>query len=649
MVGENYVPAILSGLFILVASWIVFFGGYRWLCIAKKTLRRDLKALRLATFILPKLLLAKLKNETVVSMFRANVKNYPHKVMLIDCDSGATWTFKQVEERSNQIANYFLSEGYQKGDSVALFMENSPHYIIIWLGLAKIGVVSALINFNLKNQGLVHTIKLAKSRAIIFGSTLESKIFDIQEEICMTDQNASVKLYRSSSAEPKDANANEQGFIKEARDFNQVVDEHSISQEPQSVRLNGSDVLCYMYTSGTTGLPKAAVIKHRRQIAVSMALNGIVGFSPDEVVYTYLPLYHAIGLQLAMGITIFGGATNVVRKKFSASNFWKDCEKYRVSAAPYIGEIARYLSATPRGPHDTQHQVKTVFGNGLRPNIWPDFKKRFNIDRIVEIYGSTEGNAIMINFDNTVGAIGFTSVIVPQWIIELILPNAIVKVDNVTGELIRDPITGFCVKCGPDEPGELVAKVIRGNMVSDFGGYSCKDESSKKIANNVFAQGDVYFRSGDLLSQDELGYRYFKDRKGDTFRWQGENVSTAEVENVLSSSLGISELTCYGVEVPGYEGRAGMVALAVNEIDLEEVAKTVGRELPPYARPRFIRLTQTLDMTSTFKVLKTKLQQEGFDPRKTSDKIYYFDSRFSKYLLTTDESYSAISSGNMKI
>jgi solute carrier family 27 fatty acid transporter 1/4 len=189
--------------------------------------------------------------------------------------------------------------------------------------------------------------------------------------------------------------------------------------------------------------------------------------------------------------------------------------------------------------------------------VWQQFVDRFSIQQVNEFYGSTEGNCSVVNFSNKVGAVGFVSVLMPS-----ALPLGLVKVDPDTLEPERDPTTGLCLPCRPGEPGELVGSVQRGHPVRDFQGYTDREATKKKLIMDVWRKGDLGFRSGDILTMDALGWLSFRDRAGDTFRWKGENVSTMEVEAVVSAAVGLaSDCVAYGVAVPGTDGRAGMVAI----------------------------------------------------------------------------------------
>lgn len=305
--------------------------------------------------------------------------------------------------------------------------------------------------------------------------------------------------------------------------------------------------------------------------------------------------------------------------------------------------MARYILATGASENDRKHRVRLIFGNGLRPQIWPQFVERFNIAKVGEFYGATEGNANIMNHDNTVGAIGFISRILPQ-----IYPISIIRADPDTGEPIRDA-NGLCQLCQPNEPGVFIGKIIKGNPSREFLGYVDEKASAKKIVKDVFRKGDMAFLSGDLLVADEKGYLYFKDRTGDTFRWKGENVSTSEVEAQVSNVAGYKDTVVYGVSIPNTEGRAGMAAIfdPDKQVDLNEFAKNISKVLPAYAKPQFLRFLTKIDLTGTFKLRKVDLQKEGYDPSVITDELYYQTSK-GKYELLTKDIYDKISRNEMR-
>nr|XP_055126895.1 long-chain fatty acid transport protein 4 isoform X2 [Symphalangus syndactylus] len=351
------------------------------------------------------------------------------------------------------------------------------------------------------------------------------------------------------------------------------------------------------------------------------------------------------GNIVGIGQCLLHGMTVVIRKKFSASRFWDDCIKYNCTIVQYIGELCRYLLNQPPREAENQHQVRMALGNGLRQSIWTNFSSRFHIPQVAEFYGATECNCSLGNFDSQVGACGFNS-----RILSFVYPIRLVRVNEDTMELIRGP-DGVCIPCQPGEPGQLVGRIIQKDPLRRFDGYLNQGANNKKIAKDVFKKGDQAYLTGDVLVMDELGYLYFRDRTGDTFRWKGENVSTTEVEGTLSRLLDMADVAVYGVEVPGTEGRAGMAAVAspTGNCDLERFAQVLEKELPLYARPIFLRLLRELHKTGTYKFQKTELRKEGFDPAIVKDPLFYLDARKGRYVPLDQEAYSRIQAGEEKL
>lgn len=510
-------------------------------------------------------------------------------------------------------------------------MENRPEFVGIWLGLSKIGVIVPLINTNLRQKSLLHSIVIANCKGVIYGEGL----IDAVEEIS-TQLSDDISLYQFNDVANK-------GCKRSIQDLTTLLCDSPKDEPAITEKVGHHDKLLYIYTSGTTGLPKAAVITHARFVFIVAGITYTQGFRSDDIFYTPLPLYHTAGGCMSIGQAILFGATVVIRKKFSASGYFPDCEKYKCTVSQYIGEMCRYVLSTPPSASDKNHRLRMVFGNGLRPQIWPQFVERFNIPKVAEFYGATEGNANIVNVDNTVGAIGFVSRILP-----VVYPISIIKADPVTGDPIRGP-NGLCQICEADEPGVFVGKIVPGNPSRAFLGYVDKKASDKKIVYDVFKKGDSAFLSGDILVADERGYLFFKDRTGDTFRWKGENVSTSEVEAQVSNEAGYRDCVVFGIEIPNMDGRAGMAAILDHEktLDLNVVADGLKKSLPAYARPVFIRLLSKVDMTGTYKLKKLDLQKDGYNPSTIDDAIYYLNSK-GTYDLLTPTVYEQISKGEVR-
>uniref|UniRef100_A0A8C7MW10 Very long-chain fatty acid transport protein n=1 Tax=Oncorhynchus kisutch TaxID=8019 RepID=A0A8C7MW10_ONCKI len=623
----------------LAAGFGVFLGtgGWKYLYIVVRTAKRDLNGLYVLLRVKIALWHHLRRNSNIPSIFAQTVKQHPNKPALIYDATGETWTFTQLDLLSNAVAQWALAQGWAPGDVVALFMESRPLQVALWLGLAKVGVEAALINFNLRRDALLHCVGVSVSRGIVFGAELAGAMLEVSSSL-------SPSMVRFCTGELSvDCLAS-----LAAQNLDYILASAPTLPPPSCIppkSFNGEYRLFYIYTSGTTGLPKAAIVVHSRYYRIAAFGYHAFRMRQDDIIYDCLPLYHSAGNIMGVGQCLINGLTVVVKKKFSASRFWEDCIKHNCTVVQYIGEICRYLLSQPVRPSEKGHRVRLAVGNGLRPSVWEAFTERFCVAQVGEFYGATECNCSIANMDGKVGACGFNSRILPN-----VYPIRLMKVDEETTALVRDR-HGLCVPCRPGEPGLLVGRINQQDPLRRFDGYANQDATRKKIANNVFKKNDSAYLSGDVLVMDELGYMYFRDRSGDTFRWRGENVSTTEVEGTLSGLLGQADVAVYGVSVPDVEGKAGMAAIAdpTGTFDCDVFLREVQQALPPYARPVFLRISPQVDTTGTFKIQKTRLQREGYDPRLSTDQIYFLNSRAGRYEAVNEELHSAIVEGRMAL
>ncbi len=513
-------------------------------------------------------------------------------------------SFAQMNARANQVAHAALEAGLKQGDVVALLMLNRPEYVVTWLGLAKAGIVTALINTTATGDVLAHALRQVNVRGLIVGS-------ELVEAVAALPKDALPELVWEQSETGADRSPH--GF----GDLNAAMAAASDGNPDEALRagLTMADTLYMIFTSGTTGLPKAAKMSHMRFLNAGEMMAGLMQFGEGDTFYCMLPLYHGAGGMVVPSVSLATGRPFVLRRKFSRSGFWPDVRRHHITATYYIGEIVRYLLASPPSPDDRDHGLRMMCGAGMKPDVWVAFQERFGIEHVYEGLGSTEANFGITNADNRVGSVG-----------RLPYPQAsnirILKYDVETGEHVRDA-AGQPVLAAPHEVGELIAEVLGGTGVGGFfEGYTSPEATEAKLMRNLFREGDVWFRSGDLVRFDEDDYFFFVDRVGDTFRWKSENVSTAEVETVLSGYEGPSVVNVYGVAIPGTEGRAGMVALTYPEntaFDPMGFYAYARDHLASYAVPVFVRLTDAAEMTSTFKLKKVQLQREGYDPAAVND------------------------------
>jgi fatty-acyl-CoA synthase len=528
---------------------------------------------------------------------------------LIGGSGSMTWG--ALDEYANRVAQWALSEGLGRGDVVGFSMENRPEYVAIWLGLSRVGVISALFNTNLSGDSLAHCVREAAPRHWIVG-----------EELLEAAETALPELEKPPKCFVSGPSGSTGRGAGEHEDFDALLLAASPAPVPKEVRepLRSGDGLCLIYTSGTTGMPKAARISHGKAITVGMGGKIAQDLTTSDRVYCCLPLYHSAGGLMAVGAALFAGGALVIAKRFSATRFWSDCTQNDVTSIQYIGELCRYLLNSPEHPDERRHSIRTALGNGLRPEVWPAFQKRFAIPKIVEFYGATEGNTALVNFDGKVGAVGQMPAFLRK-----IAGIEILRFDIESEEVLRNE-DGTCQRAAVGEAGEFAVKISK---TTRFEGYTNPEATEKKILRDVFKKGDAYFRSGDLLRLDEEGYFYFVDRIGDTFRWKGENVATSEVSEVLSVEQGVHEANVYGVAIEGMDGRAGMAALVTDaSFDLGSLGRRIVADLAFYARPVFIRLLPEMEITGTFKHRKVDLVREGFDPETVPDPVFYLNPDF---------------------
>ncbi|WP_439815194.1 long-chain-acyl-CoA synthetase [Zavarzinia sp. CC-PAN008] len=569
---------------------------------------------------------------TLVEVWEGVIDRHRDRLAIISDE--ASYTYRDYEEHANRYANWALAQGWKRGDVVALLMENRPEYLFAWLGLAKAGLTSALINTNLMGQPLAHSLTVANAKAIIVGAELADNLAAVIPQI-----GGGIPVYQTGAG----------GVLRPVwNDLDAALAAQSTARPDKAKRagLTNDDKLFYIYTSGTTGLPKAANISHYRALRMVHAFAVTADATPQDRMYCVLPLYHSAGGICAMGTVLSVGGALIVRRKFSASAFWSDAVRHQATLFQYIGELCRYLLNAPSVPEERQHRIRRAIGNGLRPDIWEPFQRRFGIKSIAEFYGATEGNIAMVNVNGQVGAVGR----IPGYL-DKIFNVKLVRFDVEAQKPVRGA-DGFCIACAPGEVGEALGKIETdpSKPLGRFEGYTSQEESDRKILRDVFEKGDAWFRSGDLLRRDEDNNFFFVDRIGDTFRWKGENVATSEVSEVISTYPGVQEANVYGVHVPGRDGRAGMVALVAEPgIDLAGLRQHIERNLPAYARPLFVRLLPQMDSTGTFKQRKVELVQDGFDPARISDPLLFLPPDAQEFEALNAPLYGRIVDGSIRL
>jgi len=518
---------------------------------------------------------------------------------------------------SNRYAHALKRRGIGHGDVVSLMMENRIEFLAVLVAISKLGAITSLINTNLRGRPLTHCVTVTQSKACIFGEELSDAIAEVKADMSLRE--GSDYLFVADHDKTPAPNW--------AADLSAEASAAATSNPPETQRVKLGDNATFIFTSGTTGLPKAAVMSQRRFLATgATSCKAALKSKETDRLYLCLPLYHGTGLIVGFGSTLWSGSSMFIRRRFSASNFLKEAREYNTNCFVYIGELCRYLMTQPERADDADNPLLRIVGNGLRPDVWLKFKRRFGIKRIAEFYGASEGNAAFMNLLNKDCTVGMTSNTI-----------ALVRYDVDADEIIRDA-SGHCIPVEPGEPGLLLAEI---NTTQVFEGYTNADATEKKIVRNALAPGDAWFNSGDLIREVHVGFTagqkhyQFVDRVGDTFRWRSENVSTNEVGEIINQHPAVQFCNVYGVAIPNADGRAGMAAITLTtgqtELDLEDFSTFVARELPSYARPVFLRIRPEMEVTGTFKLMKGDLRKDGYDTSAIEDPLFVLKPSHAVY------------------
>jgi fatty-acyl-CoA synthase len=519
-------------------------------------------------------------------------------------------TYRHANETANRYAAVLADRGVRRGQVVGIMLRNSPDAVLAMLAVVKCGAVAGMLNYHQRGEVLAHSVGLLDATVLVAESDLVKDIVD-------------------SGAEVAD--------LLTVENLAELADGKPAGNPPSASQVQAKDPAFYIFTSGTTGHPKASVMTHQRWLRALAAFGGLaLRLRGTDTLYCALPLYHNNALTVALSSVVNAGGTLALGKSFSASKFWDEVREMEATAFVYIGELCRYLLNQPPRDADRAHKIRVIAGNGLRPEIWDEFTRRFGIGRVAEFYAASEGNTAFINIFNIPKSTGINP-----------MPLAYVEYDPETGEPVRGS-DGRVRRVPSGQPGLLISPVTR---LAPFDGYTDAAATEKKLVRNAFKDGDVWFNTGDVMNPQGMGHAAFADRLGDTFRWKGENVATTEVEAALAADRSVEECAVFGVEVPDTGGRAGMAAIKLRggtQFDGKALAETLHRKLPPYAVPLFVRIVKSLETTSTFKSRKVDLRNEAYGAPPSegiADPLYVLRGREEGYVSFYEDYPAEVAAG----
>ena len=562
-------------------------------------------------------------------LFQTTAAKYPQKSAIV-CE-GQELNWSELNTLTNQFAHSLKQQGVTRGDCVAVLIENRTELLCSIFALAKIGATAGLINTGLTDRPLAHCISTVNSKKCLIGQELLSSVEGVKDNLELADKDYLwVQDHQIDQAAPA-----------WATDFSATLADMPTDNHPETEDIAAGEIALYIFSSGTTGLPKPAIVYHRKIMSAAKPYS-TVGFhaKPSDRMYICLPLYHATGFLLGIGSCLHSGASMFLRRRFSATQFWPEVQKYRTTLFVYVGELCRYLAMAPECPEEKNNPLKTMLGNGLRPDVWDMFRNRFGVKRITEIYGSSEGNVTFLNILNKDSTIGTGSVVV-----------MLVKYDIENDEIVLDK-NGKVIEVEEGEAGLMLGQI---DDRYKFDGYKNADATNDKILTDLREPGDRWFNTGDLIRKIDVGFAMgmphyqFVDRVGDTFRWRAENVSTNEVGEILNACDQVEISNVYGVDIPGAEGKAGMAAITLapgQQFNAEAFTDFVDRELPAFARPVFVRIEKEQDTTGTFKLFKGKLKQQAYHLDQVEEPIYVRQPKAKQYELLDRGFYEQLVNGS---
>ncbi|KAH3685198.1 hypothetical protein WICPIJ_003827 [Wickerhamomyces pijperi] len=586
--------------------------------------------------------------------FESMVKSQPSNMALSFIKPTTTpgfelenYTFQETYDIVLRLSSILVEEyGLQSGDVIGMDYTNKPMFVFLWFACWNLGVTPAFLNTNVFGEPLRHCLNTAEVSQFFVCTELSERVKEEEKEILARCQGVKVN------------------YVDDEQLLHRILNENcSKYRESDDIRnkSNSTDysTAALIFTSGTTGLPKPAIMSWRKAGFGASLYSYIVQINPQAIVYTSMPLYHSTASILGLCSTWLRGGCVALAVKFSVSTIWDQCCLSKATHLQYVGEVCRYLLNSKKHPLEREHSLKVAYGNGLRADVWAEFKDRFSIEHIGEFYASTESPFALTNFQS--GDVGVGACRKYGSIINKILSyqQCLIKMDPEDSSQVYRNAAGFCEVVGSGENGELIMNLFfAANSKKMFQGYKNNtEESQSKVLRNVFRTGDAWFRSGDLLKKDHFDYWYFVDRLGDTFRWKSENVSTNEVELIISNAAhgSIEEVVVVGVRIPGYEGRAGYAVIKDKSASAEQHDMLLtqiyqSQELTNYSRPIFVKFVSKIKHTDNFKISKKSYKDEKFPAGVSGDEvIYWLDNSQRKYDILTENAWEDIINGKARI
>lgn len=506
--------------------------------------------------------------ETFGEIVRYRAKQHPEKRFIRFEDKDLT--FLEFHQKGNQFAHGLQELELKKGDTCAVMLPNGPEFLIAWLGLARLGVIEVPVNTGLRGDLLAYILNQAKCKAIIISDEWSNRIKEIENEL----EHLKFVIIVGSTNQIQISD-------RKIYYFQELL--QNMPTNNPDVQIQPSDTSLILFTSGTTGPSKGAILSHRANFALSRSCCDLMNYSPSDRLFSVFPLYHVNARYATILAALISDSDVVMHRRFSASKFWDICRKEQITTFTYMGSMLTILLKQPEHADDADNPVRQIQGAPCPPEIYEEFQNRFNI-KITEAYGSTEIGLAMVNRAESFrkGSCGKA------------LPIYEVEIHDEHGN-----------SCPPNTPGEIVVRPKYPDIM--FSGYYGMPDAT------IQAWRNLWFHTGDQGMMDEDGYFYFIDRMKDVVRRRGENISSFEVERTINKHPKVKESAVIGVpsELTEEEVLAVIVTQDGAKLDPEELLDFCQQHLPYFAVPRYVRFVDQLPRNHAQRIEKYKLREAG--------------------------------------
>lgn len=485
-------------------------------------------------------------------------------------------TYGQLNEHANRAANGLLKLGVRKGDTVCLWLPNSPEWLYLWFGMAKIGAILVPVLPGLNSAYLAHQINQSDAETVILHASFLDAFDDIAERL--------IHMKRVI-VDTREASSGMAELPPGSIPLDRVFDS---SAKSPAVDVGYPDIAHIVYTSGTTGFPKGLVMRHPAPVPKPATpppppADSPYAMKPGDTIYMFYPLPTWFAM-FAGGFAVDLAVAFPREKRYD--RFWHDARRYNATMFMYFADLIPALLREPEKENDGDNPVRFCMGimAPKDPESVPAFEKRFNV-KVIETYASSEGGGVSINEAGTVGSVGKP------------LPNLEVKIVDDNGN-----------ERGPNEVGEIVHRRKSGDPITvEY--YKMPEQSAAKTR-------DGWFHSDDLGCKDEDGNLYFVDRKLDVIKSGGRYIFASTVEAALSEHPGISECVAVGVPCGPEDDEIKLCVVRKKGVALspEEAFRFCVEKLENYMVPRYIEFKNEFPRSSRGKVQRIKLRAEGITP-----------------------------------